>query len=178
MNRNMTTMLILAGAALTLPLAACHTGDRDEDRTTCRDNSAYRDTYTNHDTRYDPNDRQDHRDYDRTVHDNAADRGTGDAASTTFNRLTGNLKTTVDSGMDRTQQAAERALSDLHYVITEKKLEDNKSVIEAKSADKDKVKVTLERQTDRMTEATIGVGMTGKSSTADLILEKMLENLK
>ena len=159
------TLLFFAGAAA-LSLAACST-DR-----------SYQDSYTNHDTRYDPTYAADHRDYDRTVHDNPTDRGSGSAAGTTFNRLTGNLSTTIDAGMDRVQKAAERALNDMHYVITEKKLQDAKSVIEAKSADKDSVKVTLERRTDRLTDTTVGVGITGKSSTADLILEKVLENLK
>src|SRR5882724_12541556 len=123
MHRLTIRVLAIAGVAAGLPLAACHNNDRDD--------ASYRDVSSTRDTRYDPNYQADHRDYDRTVHTNAADRGTGEAASTSFNRLTGNLSTSVDAGIDRVQMAAEKALTDLHYVITERKVEDSKSVIEA-----------------------------------------------
>lgn len=170
MNRSSLIALALA----TLPLAACHTDNTDR----------YNDNYNRdaaapaRDTRYDQTYYNDHRPTDHTEHVNAADTGNGQVGTVTFNRLNGHLNTTIEAGMDRAQRSAEKALEDLHYTITDKKLEDNKSVIEAKSADKDKVKVTLERRTDRLTDVTIGVGMTGKQSNADLILEKMGEEMK
>ena len=164
---------LIALALLALPLAGCRT-----DTTARHDDNYYRDSNPPRDTRYDQTYYNDHRPTDHTEHANPTDRGDGQTGTITFNRLTGNLSTTVEAGMDKAQRAAEKALEDLHYTITDKKLEDNKSVIEAKSADKDTVKVTLERRTDRLTDTTVGVGIAGKSSTADLILEKVLENLK
>jgi len=169
----MSRTRLIALTLLALPLAACHTDNTD------RYNSNYnRDTNPPRDTLYDQAYYNDHRAYDHTEHANAVDPGNGQTGTITFNRMTGNLSTTIEAGMDRAQRSAEKALEDLHYTITDKKLEDNKSVIEAKSADKDKVKVTLDRRTDRLTDVTIGVGMTGKHSNADLILEKMTDQMK
>jgi hypothetical protein len=163
---------LIALGLLALPLAGCRTDTERYNDNYNRDNNPPRDT------RYDQTYYNDHRPTDHTEHANAADTGSGQAGTVTFNRLTGNMSTTIEAGMDKAQRAAEKALEDLHYTITDKKLEDNKSVIEARSADKDKVKVTLERRTDRMSDLTIGVGMTGKESAGDLILEKMMENMK
>jgi hypothetical protein len=118
------------------------------------------------------------RTYDSSMNSTPYDRGTTEPGSTSFSRLTGNLSTTLDADFAKAQSAAEKAFTDLGYTITDRKNEDKKSVIEAKSPEKDSVKITLKRKSDTQTDATIGVGMTGKQSRADLVLEKLLEDMK
>ena len=172
-------LLALGLGLATLPLAACRHNDRYDQYESSNYRSDAANSSTSRMSNSSDNAHRGSAGYESTnAHNDPNDRGTTEPGSTSFSRLTGNLSTTLDAGFDRSVSAAEKAFTDLGYTVTDRKNEDKKSVIEAKSPEKESVKVTLKRKTDSQTEATIGVGMTGKQSRADLVLEKLLDDLK
>jgi hypothetical protein len=95
-----------------------------------------------------------------------------------YNQLTGNLTSTLEAPLDRAYEAAQAALDDLQFTTTDKSKDALQALLSARMADKSTVRVTLEKKSDRVTEATVGVGTFGKEGMARIVMEKIRARLR
>jgi hypothetical protein len=97
--------------------------------------------------------------------------------TTTFHQITGDLTFTVDAPLDRTWGAAQAAVEDLQFRTTGKSKDAIQGVLNAKAANDDSIKITIEKRTESATDVTVGVGPFGKEQTARLVGDKLRSRL-
>jgi hypothetical protein len=103
---------------------------------------------------------------------------TPQGATATYNSVTGNLSTTVESNLDRTWDAAVAAVNDMQYRIVDRNKDAMTGIINAKTADGSNVRVKADRQSDHVTGVTVGMGPMGKEATARTLMDKILSRLR
>lgn len=103
---------------------------------------------------------------------------TASGGTATFNKASGNLSTTVNAPLDQAYEAATDAIEELQFRIDTTTKDALTGVINAETATGDDIKVTLQKQTDTVTDITIGMGPLGKESTARILLDKIQEWLE
>ncbi len=87
--------------------------------------------------------------------------------------ITGELKSTEEVPMSRAWRATQKTMNDLGFAITSMEKNAFYGQITAVGAGDKKVKVKLERQSDKLTGIKIRVGMFGDESLSMQILQKI-----
>jgi hypothetical protein len=96
----------------------------------------------------------------------------------TFNKVTGNMNTTVEANLDRSYAAAQGAVEDMQFTTESKAKDVTKAVVVARTADKTRVQITMEPRSENVTDVTVGVPAMGDESLAQKVLDKMVARLK
>ncbi|MBX3364299.1 MAG: DUF3568 family protein [Phycisphaeraceae bacterium] len=91
--------------------------------------------------------------------------------------VTGELKSTVDSSLERTFAATKRAVDSLKFSLTEEASDALQAKVGAKMADDRSVSIELKRLADASTEIRIRVGTFGDESVSATILEEIKKGL-
>jgi hypothetical protein len=95
-----------------------------------------------------------------------------------FNYASGNLSATLNADVQKSYDATLMACEQLQLKPSEKAIDALGARIETKTALDKKVVISLKRETDKVTDITIGVGVVGDKEVSASIYEKILENLK
>src|SRR4051812_24804237 len=95
--------------------------------------------------------------------------GSKNAASGTYNAVTGNLSSTLDVNLDRSYNAAKAAVSDMGFKVRKDQKDVTQALLQVRDAADHNIDVTLKPLTDRTTTVTINQNpVTGSESTARL----------
>jgi hypothetical protein len=105
-------------------------------------------------------------------------KDTAAGTSAAFNKVTGNLTTNLSAPLDRVYAATQAALDSLEFRPVDKQKDALQGIVTARMADGDRIVVTLEKRSDKVTGVSVEVGALGKESTARLVLDKIEANLK
>jgi len=92
--------------------------------------------------------------------------------------VTGELKATEAYSVPDVWIATERAVDKLQFIVTDKEHDVTAGRLEAYTADNKKVRISLTRQGDNITEITIRIGTFGDEELSRFILSKIQRNLK
>jgi hypothetical protein len=96
-----------------------------------------------------------------------------------YNYASGNLSATLNADVEKSYNAALKAMEQLQLTPTEKSKDALGARILAKTSADKKVKVTLTRVTDTTTELVVGIGtVVGDKDIAKTVYDKITENLK
>jgi hypothetical protein len=96
----------------------------------------------------------------------------------TFNKMTGNMHTSVEANLDRSYAAAVGAVEEMQFTTESKAKDVMKAVVVARTADKTRVQITMERRSENVTDVTVGVPAMGDESIARMVMDKMVARLK
>jgi hypothetical protein len=102
---------------------------------------------------------------------------TAGGGTATFHQITGDLTFTVEAPLDRTWAAAQAAVEDLQFRTTGKSKDAIQGILNAKAANDDSIKITVEKRTESTTDVTVGVGPFGREATARLVGDKVRARL-
>lgn len=100
------------------------------------------------------------------------------AGAGTIAYIKGELKATEAYNVPTVWKATEKAVDELKLVVTDKYSDATAGKLEAMTADNKKVRISLKRQGDNITEITIRVGTFGDEELSRFILSKIQKNLK
>jgi hypothetical protein len=92
--------------------------------------------------------------------------------------VTGDLKGAEAKDIDTVYKAAEKAIEQLNFNITEKNLDKLSGRIIARDSRDKKVTIKIRATSENTTEVSIRVGFFGDETKAMLIYQKIQENLK
>ena len=92
--------------------------------------------------------------------------------------IKGELKATEAYNVPTVWKATEKAVDELQLVVTDKYSDATAGKLEAMTADTKKVRISLKRQGDNITEITIRVGTFGDEELSRFILSKIQKHLK
>lgn len=85
----------------------------------------------------------------------------------------GELHSTEDVSLDRAWDATQAAIKDMGFIVTTEDKDAVSATLVALTADSKKIKIILNRKTDKLTEISIRVGTFGDESMSRLILERI-----
>lgn len=100
------------------------------------------------------------------------------AGAGTVAYIKGELKATEAYDVPTVWKATVRAVDELQLVVTDKYSDETAGKLEAITADNKKVRISLKRVGDNITEITIRVGTFGDEKISRFILSKIQKNLK
>lgn len=100
------------------------------------------------------------------------------AGAGTIAYIKGELKSTEAYNVPTVWKATEMAVDELQLVVTDKYSDETAGKLEAITADNKKVRISLKRVGDNITEITIRVGTFGDEELSRFILSKIQKNLK
>ena len=100
------------------------------------------------------------------------------AGAGTVAYIKGELKATEAYNVPTVWKATVMAVDELKLVVTDKYSDATAGKLEAMTADNKKVRISLKRQGDNITEITIRVGTFGDEELSRFILSKIQKNLK
>jgi hypothetical protein len=100
------------------------------------------------------------------------------AGAGTVAYIKGELKATEAYNVLTVWKATVQAVDQMHLVVTDKYSDATAGKLEAMTADNKKVRISLKRQGDKITEITIRVGTFGDEELSRFILSKIKKNLK
>jgi hypothetical protein len=100
------------------------------------------------------------------------------AGAGTVAYIKGELKATEAYNVPTVWKATEKAVDELQLVVTDKYSDATAGKLEAMTADNKKVRISLNRQGDNITEITIRVGTFGDEELSRFILSKIQKHLK
>lgn len=103
--------------------------------------------------------------------------GGAGAGAGTIAYLRGELKSTEEASIDRTWQAAQKAIEELEFSVTSEEKDAFSAKLIARGANDKKVVINLQRITDELTEVSIRVGIFGEESLSLLVLERLQKHL-
>lgn len=89
----------------------------------------------------------------------------------------GRLKSTEEASLDKTWEAAQKAMDDLEFVATSKQKDALSAKLIARGANDKKVEIDLTKVSENSTEIKIRVGIFGDESASRLILDKLKKHL-
>jgi hypothetical protein len=95
----------------------------------------------------------------------------------TFHAITGDLTFTVDAPLNRAWGAAQAAVEELQFRTTGTSKDAIQGILNAKAANDDAIKITIEKRTEQATDVTVGVGPFGKQHTARLVGDTIHKHL-
>ena len=101
----------------------------------------------------------------------------GGAGAGTIAYLRGELESMEDAPLERTYQAAQKAVKDLGFIVTSEQKDAFSAKLVARSATDKRVEVNLKELTDKLTEVSIRVGTFGDEALSRLILEYLKKHL-
>jgi len=99
------------------------------------------------------------------------------AGAGTVAYIKGELKATKVYNVPTVWKATEKAVDELQLVVTDKYSDATAGMLEAMTADNKKVRISLKRQGDNITEITIRVGTFGDEELSRFNLSKIKKNL-
>lgn len=102
--------------------------------------------------------------------------GSGAGAGTVA-YIMGNLKSIEEASLNKTWQAAQKALEDLEIVVTSEKKETSSAELVGYDKNNTKIVVNLKKVSDRYTEVSIRIGLFGEESSSQLFLERLKKHL-
>ena len=97
----------------------------------------------------------------------------GAAGAGTVAYIGGQLSVVEEVGLDRAYRASQSALQELEFKIVKDQKDAFSAFLEASGATSKKITVNLKRQTDRLTEIKIRVGVFGGEAVSRKIHEKI-----
>lgn len=104
--------------------------------------------------------------------------GAGAAAGAgAYAYVRGELQSAEEAPLGRAHAAAEGAMEDLQFAITESRLDGATAEVAAITSDDRKVRVKLERASGEVTRVAIRVGLFGDQALSLLVLQKMRDRL-
>ena len=89
----------------------------------------------------------------------------------------GELHSVEAASFERTWEAAQEAMRDLGFAVTDQEKDPDSAKLEARTKDNDEVKVRLEATSATATEIRIRVGTFGNEALSRVILEKIKRNI-
>jgi hypothetical protein len=102
----------------------------------------------------------------------------GAGAAGTVAYVKGELEVTLDAGMDRSYDATLKSLDQLKIVPTQKLKDSLSGEIIARTSDDTKITIKLTRVDEKLTKASIRVGVFGDQAQSTTIYEHIKKNLK
>jgi hypothetical protein len=106
-----------------------------------------------------------------------ATRTAADGTPATFHKITGDLTFTVDAPLGRAWGAAQSAVEELQFRTTGSSKDAIQGILNAKSANDDSIKITIEKRTESASDVIVGVGPFGKEKTARLVGDTIRKRL-
>ncbi|WKZ17779.1 MAG: DUF3568 family protein [Candidatus Jettenia sp. CY-1] len=103
--------------------------------------------------------------------------GSDAAAAGTAAYTLGELRSMEQISLDRTWQAAQKAVEDLEYTVTSREKDALTANLIARGAGDKKIEINLRKVSEEMTEVRIRVGTFGDESLSRLVLKKIKKNL-
>lgn len=101
----------------------------------------------------------------------------GGAGAGTIAYLRGELKSMEDAPLERTYQAAQKAVKNLEFIVTSEQKDAFSAKLVARSATDKRIEVNLKELSDKLTEVRIRVGTFGDEALSLLILEHLKKHL-
>jgi hypothetical protein len=101
----------------------------------------------------------------------------GGAGAGTVAYLKGELKSVVESSLEKTLQATQTALEDLEFPVTSKQKDAFSAELVARRGNDKKIEIDLKKISEKMTEIRIRVGVFGDESLSQLILERINKHI-
>lgn len=89
----------------------------------------------------------------------------------------GELRSIEQASVDRTWQAAQRAVEDLHYTITSREKDAFGAKLISRGAGDKKIEINLKKLSTETTEVRVRVGIFGDESLSRLVLKRIKKNL-
>jgi hypothetical protein len=89
----------------------------------------------------------------------------------------GELRSIEQATVDRTWQAAQRAVEDLHYTITSREKDAVGAKLISRGAGDKKIEINLKKLSTETTEVRVRVGIFGDESLSRLVLKRIKKNL-
>lgn len=99
------------------------------------------------------------------------------ATAGTVAYIKGELKSVEEASLDRTWDAAQKAIKNLEFTLTKKQKEAISARLITRGADKKKISINLQKITEELTEVRIRIGIFGDAPLSRLILERLKENI-
>ncbi|UJS18034.1 MAG: DUF3568 domain-containing protein [Candidatus Jettenia sp.] len=103
--------------------------------------------------------------------------GSDAAAAGTAAYTLGELRSMEQVSLDRTWQAAQKAVEDLEYTVTSREKDALAANLIARGAGDKKIEINLRKVSEEMTEVKIRVGTFGDESLSRLVLKRIKKNL-
>lgn len=103
--------------------------------------------------------------------------GSDAAAAGTAAYTLGELRSLEQVSLDRTWQAAQKAVEDLEYTVTSREKNALTANLIARGAGDKKIEINLRKISEEMTEVKIRVGTFGDESLSRLVLKRIKKNL-
>ncbi len=103
--------------------------------------------------------------------------GSDIAAAGTAAYIMGELRSMEQAPLDRTWQAAQKAVEDLEFTITSRQKEPLATKLIARGANDKKIEIRLKKASEDLTEVRIRVGILGDETLSRQVLERLKKNL-
>jgi hypothetical protein len=104
--------------------------------------------------------------------------GAAAAGAGTYAYVEGEVRSTLDAGMDQTWRASEAAIKELELTSTSNEKDALAARIVARGAGDKKIELKLKRIADTATEVRVRVGTFGDKSLSSTILDRVKKHLK
>lgn len=101
----------------------------------------------------------------------------GGAGAGTVAYLKGELKSTEEASIDRTWEAAQKAMEDLEFVVTSKEKDAFSAKLIAYRVNDKKIEINFQKASEKTTEVRIRAGVFGDESLSLMILERIRKRL-
>lgn len=99
------------------------------------------------------------------------------ATAGTVAYIKGELKSIEEATFDRTWDAAQKAIRDLEFAVTNKQKEAISANLIVRGADNKKIAINIQKISDELTEVRIRVGVFGNESLSMMVLNLLKQNL-
>ncbi len=101
----------------------------------------------------------------------------GGAGAGTAAYIMGELKSMEEASIEKTWQAAQKAVEDLEFFVTTQQKDAFSAKLIARSATDKKIKISLKRESEKLTEVRIRVGIFGDEALSLHVLKEIRKNL-
>ncbi|HHT9124916.1 MAG TPA: DUF3568 family protein [Candidatus Brocadiia bacterium] len=101
----------------------------------------------------------------------------GGAGAGTAAYIMGELKSTEEASIEKTWQAAQKAMDDLEFLVTSKQKDALSAKLIAREANDKKIEIKLKKISESLTEVKIRVGVFGDESLSLHVLKEIRKNL-
>lgn len=99
------------------------------------------------------------------------------AGAGSYAYVTGELKASEAVSLENAYQAAQQAMSDLEFTVTDKEKDAFYAEVNARRASGKKIKIKLDKESNSLTRISIRVGTFGDESMSQKILERIKKHI-
>lgn len=99
------------------------------------------------------------------------------AGGGTFAYMQGEMSTTFEAPIEKVWEATHRAVESLEFTIESDARDALQGRVNVRQADNTRIRISLERQTDDLTDVRVRVGIFGDEAKSRLILDRIRSNL-